>query len=219
MKTQTIKDKKEYASKINKILKKEYRGIDIALNFSAPFELLFATILSAQCTDAMVNRTTAVLFQKYKTINDYAQADIKELEKIVHQCGFYRNKAKNIKESAKMIRDNFKGQVPQEMGDLLKLRGVARKTANIVLSSAFGKYEGIAVDTHVIRISNLLNLTKSQNPVQIEQDLMQIIPKKDWKDISFLIQTLGRRVCKARNPMHEICPLKNLCPQTIAKRN
>ncbi|MDR0823430.1 MAG: endonuclease III [Endomicrobium sp.] len=201
----------EFVIKILKKLDKAYPDIDIALNFSTPYELLFATILSAQCTDAMVNKTTANLFKKYKTIDDYAQADIKELEKLVHQCGFYRNKAKNIKKSAQMIRDDFGGQVPSNMDDLQKLAGVARKTANIVMSSAFGKQVGIAVDTHVIRISNILKLTKHTDPVKIEQDLMQIVPQKSWKKFSFLIQTLGRRVCKARTPNCPICPIKPEC--------
>ncbi|MDR3048259.1 MAG: endonuclease III [Elusimicrobiota bacterium] len=207
-------DKKSKVLTILKKLGKAYPDTDIALNFSAPHELLFAVILSAQCTDAMVNKTTAILFQKYKTISDYADADIKELENIVHQCGFYHNKAKNIKKSAQMLIDNFSGKVPQNMDDLQKLAGVARKTANIVMSSAFGKQVGIAVDTHVIRIGNILKLTKNADPVKIEQDLMQIVPQKQWKKFSFLIQTLGRRACKARTPNCAICPIKPECKGT-----
>ena len=205
-------DKTHYVAQIIKILNKEYKGIDIALNFSNPFELLAATIMSAQCTDERVNAVTSVLFKKYKTLQDYANADVKELERNIYSTGFYRNKAKNIINSAKIILENFNGKVPDTMESLLALPGVARKTANIVLSSAYGIYEGIAVDTHVIRISNLLGLTKQSDPVKIEKDLMRLVPQKHWHNFSFLIQTLGRRVCKARNPDHAICPLRFICP-------
>jgi len=205
-------DKKDYAAEIIKRLKKKYGKIRCALVFNEPYELLFATILSAQCTDERVNIVTAELFKRYKTVKDYAGADVKELEKYIHSAGFYRNKAKNIIGSAKMIVEKYGGKVPETMEELLVLPGVARKTANVVLGNAFNKAEGIAVDTHVIRIANLLKLTKSENPVLIEQDLMKLFHKKQWTDISHLIQTLGRRVCKARNPNHEICPLKDICP-------
>lgn len=208
------KDKKKYIDQIIKILEKEYGGIDIALNFSNPFELLTATILSAQCTDERVNKVTSELFKKYRTVEDYAKADIKEFEKDIYSTGFFRNKTKNIINSAKIILKKYNGKVPDTMDDLLKLPGVARKTANIVLGSGFGKYEGIAVDTHVIRISNLLNLTAHKDPVKIEKDLMETVPEKNWHNISFLIQTLGRRVCKARNPNHNVCPLKKICPSS-----
>jgi endonuclease III len=205
-------DKKKYVLEIIKILDKEYKGIDIALVFSDPFELLAATILSAQCTDERVNKVTSVLFKKYKTIEDYACADLPELENDIRSTGFFRNKAKNIKGSAKIIAEKYKGKVPQTMEELLPLPGVARKTANIVLGSAFGKSEGIAVDTHVIRITNLLKLTKHEEPVKIEKDLMNIMPRGFWIKFPFLIQTLGRRICKARRPNHADCPLKKICP-------
>ncbi len=206
------KDKKKYTAEIIKILNKEYAGVDIALNFSTPYELLFATILSAQCTDERVNKVTQRLFKKYKTLKDYADADLSEFENDIHSTGFFRNKAKNIINSAKIILNKYGGKVPDTMEELIELPGVARKTANIVMGSAYGKYEGIAVDTHVIRISNLLKLTKHEDPVKIEKDLMACAPQKDWYNFSFLIQTLGRRVCKARNPNHAVCPLNKICP-------
>jgi endonuclease-3 len=212
------KNKKEYAAKIIKILSEEYPKTKCALNFAHPYELLFAVILSAQCTDERVNKITAGLFNKYKTLEDYASADLAELENIVRPAGFYRNKAKNIKLSAKRLLENYGGKVPQTMEDLLTLAGVARKTANVVLGNAFGKNFGIAVDTHVIRIANLLKLTKSQDPVKIEKDLMKIVPPARWTEFSHLIQTLGRRVCRARNPDCKDCLLKDVCPSLKTPR-
>jgi endonuclease-3 len=208
------KNKKEYAVRIIKILEKDYGYVKCALNFSSPFELLTATILSAQCTDERVNKVTENLFKRYKNVEDYANADILELENYIKSAGFFRNKAKNIIKSAQMIINKYNGDVPQTMEELLELSGVARKTANVVLGSAFGKSEGIAVDTHVIRIANLLKLTEYDDPVKIEKDLMKIIPKKYWMSFSFLIQTLGRRICKARNPDHVVCPLNEICPSS-----
>ncbi|MEA5000592.1 MAG: endonuclease III [Endomicrobiaceae bacterium] len=193
------------------VLNKEYKGIDIALNFSNVFELLVATILSAQCTDKRVNIVTSSLFKKYKTIEDYANADITCFEEDIKSTGFFRNKAKNIIATANIILKQYNGIVPKTMEELITLKGVARKTANIVLGSGYGISEGIAVDTHVIRLSNLIGLSKSSDPKKIEKDLMKIVPKKYWIKVSFLIQTLGRRVCKARKPDHDICPVKHLC--------
>ncbi|MCL1972828.1 MAG: endonuclease III [Endomicrobia bacterium] len=207
-----IEDKKKYVSNIIKILEKEYGDVEVALEFKKPYELLFATILSAQCTDERVNKVTSELFKKYRTLDDYANADISEFEKDIRSTGFFRNKAKNIIGSAKIILEKHGGKVPRTMEELLELPGVARKTANIVLSAAFGKYEGMAVDTHVIRISNLLKITKYEDPVKIERDLMKVVPRENWKNFSLLIQTLGRRVCKARRPEHAICPLNKICP-------
>ncbi|MDR3253565.1 MAG: endonuclease III [Endomicrobium sp.] len=209
-----VKNKKDYTLKIINILDKNYEFVKCALNFSNPFELLVATILSAQCTDERVNKITEELFKKYENVKDYADADIAELENYIKSAGFFRNKAKNIINSAKLIMERYNGSVPQTMEELLKLPGVARKTANVVLGSAFGKAEGIAVDTHVIRISNLLKLTKYDDPVKIEKDLMEIVPGKYWIKFSFMIQTLGRRICKARNPNHVVCPLNNICPSS-----
>jgi endonuclease-3 len=206
------KNKKEYAIKIIKILERNYGNARCALDFSNPFELLTATILSAQCTDERVNKVTENLFKRYKNVEDYANADVFELENYIKSAGFFRNKAKNIIKSARLVISKYNGNVPQTMEELLELSGVARKTANVVLGTAFGKAEGIAVDTHVIRIANLLKLTEHSDPIKIEKDLMEIIPKKYWVNFSFLIQTLGRRICKARNPAHTVCPLDKICP-------
>jgi endonuclease-3 len=204
----------EYAVRVMKILEKDYGHAKCALNFSSPFELLTATILSAQCADERVNKVTEDLFKRYKNIEDYANGDILELEKYIKSVGFFRKKAKNIIKSARMVVNRYNGDVPQTMEELLEFSGVGRKTANIVLGSAFGKTEGIAVDTHVIRIANLLKLTECDDPIKIEKDLMKIIPPKNWMNFSFLIQTLGRRVCKARNPDHVVCPLNEICPSS-----
>ena len=203
--------KQEQVNKIVKILNKEYGDVGIALNFSNVFELMVATILSAQCTDKRVNIVTSSLFKKYKTIQDYAKADLKEFEQDIKSTGFYRNKAKNIIETANIVLNKFNGVVPKTMEELITLKGVARKTANIVLGSGYGIIAGIAVDTHVIRLTNLIGLSKNSDPKKIEQDLMKIIPKKYWKNISFMIQTLGRRVCIARRPKCDICPVNKLC--------
>ena len=203
--------KQEKVNKIIKILDKEYGDVDIALNFSNVFELMVATILSAQCTDKRVNIVTSALFKKYKTVKDYANADLKEFENDIKSTGFYRNKAKNIIETANIVLNKFDGIVPKTMEELTTLKGVARKTANIVLGSGYGINVGIAVDTHVIRLTNLIGLSKNSDPKKIEQDLMKIIPKKYWKNISFMIQTLGRRVCIARRPKCDICPVNKLC--------
>ncbi len=203
--------KQSKVDEIVKILDKEYGDVDIALNFSNVFELMVATILSAQCTDKRVNIVTSTLFKKYKTIKDYAKADLKEFENDIKSTGFYRNKAKNIIATANMVLDKFNGVVPKTMEELITLKGVARKTANIVLSSGYGINVGIAVDTHVIRLTNLIGLSKNSDPKKIEQDLMKIIPRKNWRNISFTIQTLGRRVCIARRPKCDICPINHLC--------
>ncbi len=203
--------KQSKVDEIIKILDKEYGDVDIALNFSNVFELMVATILSAQCTDKRVNIVTSTLFKKYKTIKDYAKADLKEFENDIKSTGFYRNKAKNIIETANIVLNKFNGVVPKTMEELITLKGVARKTANIVLGSGYGINVGIAVDTHVIRLTNLIGLSKNSDPKKIEQDLMKIIPKKYWKNISFMIQTLGRRVCIARRPKCDICPINKLC--------
>jgi len=200
------------AAEIVQRLKKAYPSAKIALRYSNPLELLVATILSAQCTDERVNIVTEKLFKKYRTLADYADATTSEFEKDIRSTGFFRNKAKNIIASAKMIRQKFGGKVPSVMQDILQLPGVARKTANVVLGNAYGVVEGIAVDTHVIRLSQRLGLTKNDHPEQIEQDLMGMLPKKDWFKFSYLIQHHGRSVCKARNPNHDDCLLKDICP-------
>ena len=199
-------------SKIISILKKRYPDAGIALKFKTAMELLVATILSAQCTDKRVNIVTPPLFKKYKTVKAFAIAKPKELEQEIRSTGFYRNKTKNIIGAAKLIVEKFKGKVPDNMKDLLTLPGVARKTANCVLSNWFGKSEGITVDTHVIRVSQRLGLTKNKIPEKIELDLMKILPKNIWGKFSHLIIFHGRNICLARNPKCKECPLKKLCP-------
>lgn len=203
---------KERASKIIALLKKEYAKAKVALDFTNPLEILVATILSAQCTDKRVNIVTQSLFKKYKTAGDYASADLKIFEKEIHSTGFYRNKAKNITNAAKKIISDFGGRVPGAMQELLTLPGVARKTANIVLTSGFGRVEGIAVDTHVKRLSQRLGISKSNDPVKIEQGLMALVPKKDWGIVNFLLVGHGRAVCAAKKPLHDKCVLYSLCP-------
>lgn len=203
---------KNDVSKIIPILKKEYPGFTTALLHANPLQLLVSTILSAQCTDARVNIVTKTLFRKYKTAHDYANADLKKFEQEIHSTGFYHNKAKNVTGAAKMIIDKFKGKVPDSMEELIQLPGVARKTANIVLSHGYGKIEGIAVDTHVRRVSFRLGLTKNEDPVKIEQDLMSITPKKEWAHLSDLLIAHGRAICAAGKPKCPECVLGSLCP-------
>ena len=182
------------------------------LEYQNPLELLIATILSAQCTDARVNIVTEGLFKKYRRPEDYLAVPQEELEQDIHSTGFYRNKAKNIRGACQRILEVYGGQVPDTMEELLTLPGVARKTANVVLSNAFGKAEGIAVDTHVGRLSGLLGLTRHTDPVKIERDLLQYFPREDWNAINHLLILHGRRVCVARRPRCAECPLRDLCP-------
>jgi len=193
------------------LLKKEYPGVKIALHYSDPLELLIATILSAQCTDKQVNGVTKNLFKKYRTLQDYIKTPQEELEKDIYSTGFYRNKAKNIKKLSKLLVNEFDSKVPDTMEALLTLPGVARKTANIVLSGAFGKIDGIAVDTHVKRIAFRLGLTANTNPEKIEKDLMKIIPKNNWDIFTLLLIHHGRKVCNARKPLCGECVLNKLC--------
>lgn len=194
---------------IIKRLKKVYPNPRTALNYSNPLELLVATILSAQCTDKLVNQVTPKLFNKYKTARDYADAQVGELDKDISRVNFHSNKAKSIKGASQVIVKKFHGEVPDNMEDLDSLPGVARKTANVVLGNAFGKAEGIAVDTHVIRLSNKYGLTAQKDPVKIEQDLMRIVPRKDWIDFSHLLINHGRDCCTARGSKPD-CPLRSL---------
>ena len=195
---------------ILKEFKKLFPHAKIVLNYRSNWELLVAVIISAQCTDKMVNKVTKSLFNKYKTLENYVKADLKKFEQDIHSTGFYHNKAKNILASAKMIKDQFHGQVPHTMEELLILKGVARKTANVVLGNAFGIVEGIAVDTHVRRLSKLWGLTKHDDPVKIEQDLMKLLPKKEWFHFTYRTIEYGRVYCIARKHDHEKCPLTKL---------
>lgn len=205
-------DRKQYTAEIIRRLRREYPDAHCALNHTSPFELLIATILSAQCTDARVNIVTADLFRKYRGPADYLKVDQSELERDIHSTGFFRNKAKNIQAACKRIIDEYGGNIPQTMEDLLTLGGVARKTANVVLGNAFGIASGVVVDTHVSRISQLLGLTESKTPDKIENDLKEIVPKKDWVLFPHWMISHGRRVCIARRPKCGECVLANLCP-------
>ena len=202
--------RQERAKKITRALKKLFPHAKITLNYGNNWELLVAVMLSAQCTDKKVNEVTQTLFTKYRTLDDYVNADRKEFEKDIRSTGFYRNKAKNILASAKIIKETFGGKVPAAMNELLTLPGVARKTANIVLGNAYGIVEGIAVDTHVKRLSRLLGLTDQTNPNKIEKDLMEIIPKKEWFDFTYRLIEYGRKYCPARPHEHAKCPLKTI---------
>ena len=197
---------------IIKRLEKEYPHASIALHYSNSFELLVATILSAQCTDEIVNKVTSNLFTKYRSIDNYASADLGALEQDIRSTGFYHNKAKNILNTARLILEKYGGSVPQTMAELVSLPGVARKTANIVLYNAYGKTEGIAVDTHVKRLSKLLGITQNTDPQKIEKDLMQKVPEAKWGGFSYLLIEHGRAVCKARKPQHGKCVLNDICP-------
>lgn len=202
--------KEEYITFI-KLLKETYPEATCSLDFSSPFELVVAVMLSAQCTDERVNKTTPHLFNRCKTIQDFMNIDIHELEKLIHPCGFYKNKAKNIKLCAKQIIENFGGEVPHTMQELTSLAGIGRKSANVILLEVFGIAEGIAVDTHVKRISNLVGLSKQKEPEKIEQDLLKIFPKEYLKDINHILVWHGRNTCIARNPKCSICPVNSLC--------
>lgn len=206
-----IADKKKRAAEIIRRLKKEYPDAHCALNHASPFELLIATILSAQCTDARVNIVTADLFRKYRKPADYLKVQQSELERDIHSTGFFRNKAKNIQAACERMINEYNGQVPTTMDDLLTLGGVARKTANVVLGNAFGIAAGVVVDTHVSRISQRLGLTRSKTPETIERDLGSIVPKKDWIMFPHWLITHGRRICIARKPRCEECVLADQC--------
>lgn len=199
--------RKERAMKILAGLKKLHPDAKIALKYGNHIQLLAAVMLSAQCTDKKVNEVTETLFKKYKTVDDFADADLKMFEKEIYQTGFYHAKARNIIASAKMIRKEFGGKLPKKMPEILRLPGVARKTANVVLGNAYGVVEGIAVDTHVKRLSKLYSLTNETDPVKIEKDLMQIIPKKNWFKFTYMLIDYGRKECPARPHAHNLCPL------------
>lgn len=200
------------AKKIVERLRSRYGGARTALQYRTPLQLLIATMLSAQCTDKKVNEITPALFSKYKTAADFAAARQEELEQEIRQTGFFRMKAKNIIAAAKKIVEDFNGKVPDTMRELLTLPGVARKTANIVLSSAFKKAEGIAVDVHVARLAGRMGLSSQKNPEKIEQDLMACVPRKDWIEFNYMMVDHGRAVCTARNPKCRECVVRDLCP-------
>ena len=203
---------KKKVSEIIRRLRKEYPEPGTVLNFKNPFELLVATILSAQTTDVYVNKVTELLFKKYKSIKDYADVPLDVLRKDISSINFYNNKARNIQASAKMIIGEFGSKVPKSMDELTRLPGVARKTANIILFNAYGMNEGIAVDTHVKRVSSRLGLTQNEDPVKIERDLMAVTPRKEWGYLTHLLIFHGRKICGAKKPRHTDCVLFDICP-------
>ncbi len=206
-------DPKRLAAEVIRRLKKAYPDAHCALNHSSPFELLIATILSAQCTDARVNIVTADLFRKYRGPADYLDVPQTELEQDIHSTGFFRNKARNIQAACERIVSVYGGSVPSTMDELLTLGGVARKTANVVLGNAFGIASGVVVDTHVSRVSQRLGLTASTTPEKIEADLARIVPKKHWIMLPHWLIFHGRMICVARKPKCPICPLNDICPK------
>jgi endonuclease-3 len=201
-----------------KILQAQYPHAHIVLSYTNPWELLVAVMLSAQCTDIRVNIVTTTLFAKYKTLADYARADIKKFEQDIRSTGFYHNKAKHIIDAAGIVQNKFHGSVPNTMEELLTLPGVARKTANVVLWNAYHKNEGIAVDTHVLRLSERLQLVQSRaykNPVKTEQELINIVPNSEWGNITYRLIDHGRAVCQAKKPKCSVCPLQKVCPSAF----
>lgn len=205
--------KKEKAAEIYKRLLKVYPKPVIELNFTTPFELLVATIMAAQATDKLVNTLTPALFKKFKTVNEMANASVEDIDAMINKVTFHYNKAKNIKAAAQMIVEKYGGKVPETMEELDALPGVARKTANVVLGHAFGKAEGIVIDTHGIRMSNRLGLSDSKDPVKIEQNLMQLVPREHWIAFGSMLTLHGRHKCVARPHTCEDCPLGDLCPE------
>ncbi len=194
-------------------LRREYPEAKCSLDFQTPLELLVATILSAQCTDQRVNMVTPALFRKYPSAAHFAAAPLAELEKAVQSTGFFRNKAKNIQAACRVLVEQYEGQVPDKIEQLVELPGVGRKTANVILGTAFGIASGIVVDTHVARVSRRLGLTRQKDPVKIEQDLMAVIPRREWVAFSHRMIQHGRRWCVARNPKCEACPLRSISPR------
>ena len=199
------------AIEIIKILKNFYPDATCSLDFSTPFQMLVAVVLSAQCTDERVNKTTPELFAKYPTVYDFDEIDLHTLEEIIHPCGFYKNKSKNLKAAARYIIENYNGEVPQNMEDLIKIPGVGRKSANVIMLEAFNNPQGIAVDTHAKRISNKIGFSKESDPLKIEKDLIKLIPKEYFYDVNHLLVWHGRKTCSSRKPNCENCPIKDLC--------
>jgi len=212
----TADDKHARTRAIIRKLKKRFPDAGCSLVHRTPLQLLVSTILSAQCTDARVNIVTKDLFKRYKTAKDYAAADPAELEEIIKSTGFFRNKTKSILGMAQALLENHGGEVPQTMEELVRLPGVGRKTANVVLGNAFGIDEGVVVDTHVGRLTNRLKLTRHKDAVKIERDLMRIVPKKEWTLFPHLMIDHGRAICQARKPRCEECPINTLCPSSPA---
>jgi endonuclease-3 len=207
-------EKKKRASTVYRRLDKAYPDATVALRFSNPLEMVIATVLSAQSTDVMVNKVTESLFQKYRTPEDYLASPPGELEKDIHATGFFNQKAKAIRGLCRVLVEEFGGEVPNTMDDLLRLPGVARKTANIVLGNAFGKVEGIAVDTHVHRLAWRLGFSEADDPNKVERDLMTLFPRPKWFHLTYLLIEHGRAICKAPKPLCEDCVVNDLCPSS-----
>ena len=212
MKIDRKSPQKKRALEVLARLKRLYPDATCSLDYTTPVQLLVATILSAQCTDERVNKVTPALFARFPDARSMANADILELEELVRSTGFYHNKAKNIQGACRKIVEDFNGEVPQQMDELMTLPGVARKTANVVSAHAFGNIQGVTVDTHVKRLTNLLGLTAHSDPIKIEQDLMKLIPKVDWENFSIMTIYHGRAICNARKPNCPDCELAELCP-------
>lgn len=216
-KRESIEELKARTREVIRRLKRGYPDAKCSLNHSNPFELLVATILSAQCTDERVNIVTADLFRKYRKPEDYLKVSPRELEKDIQSTGFFRNKTKSIQGTSKMLAEQYEGVVPHTMDELLELPGVARKTANVVLGNAFDIKAGVVVDTHVSRLSHRLDFTQQKTAEKIEQDLIQIVPKKDWVIFPHLMIYHGRKICKARNPLCAECSIEKYCPSSFLK--
>lgn len=208
-----VRPDKRYVNKVLRGLAREYPEATCSLNFTNPLELLVATILSAQCTDKRVNQVTADLFRKYRSAADYAQADLAELEKDIQSTGFYRNKAKSIQQCCRELVENHGGRVPKSLDTLVALPGIGRKTANVVLGTAYRIPTGVVVDTHVGRVSRRLGLTSERDAVKVERDLMAILPEDAWIDFAHRVIKHGREYCRAQKPLCETCPLKDFCPR------
>jgi endonuclease III len=217
MKRESLDELKARTREVIRRLKRAYPGAKCSLNHSNPFELLVATILSAQCTDERVNLVTADLFRKYRKPEDYLKVPPRELEKDIQSTGFFRNKTKSIQGTAKMLTEQYGGEVPHTMDELLELPGVARKTANVVLGNAFDIHAGVVVDTHVTRLSHRLGFTQQKTAEKIEQDLIPIVPKKDWVIFPHLMIYHGRQICKARTPLCAECVIEKQCPSSYLK--
>jgi endonuclease-3 len=214
---ETLEELKKRGTLIIRTLKRAYPDAKCSLNHTSAFELLVATILSAQCTDDRVNIVTADLFRKYRKPEDYLKVSPRELEKDIQSTGFFRNKTKSIQGASKMLMEEYGGRVPQTMDELLELPGVARKTANVVLGNAFDIKAGVVVDTHVTRLSHRLDLSQEKDPTKIERDLIEIVPRKEWVIFPHLLIAHGRKICKARNPICEECPIEKYCPSSYLK--
>ena len=210
--------KKTDINKFVEILKKTYPDATCSLDFETPFQMVVSVMLSAHCTDERVNKTTPTLFQRCKTIQNFADIDLKELEQIIHPCGFYKNKAKNIKATSNILVNEYNSTVPNAMEELLTLPGVGRKTANVVMLEAFNSPQGVAVDTHCKRISNRIGFSNEATPEKIEQDLLKLFPKKYYYDLNHILIWHGRNICTSQSPKCEICPISYMCKYRKTKK-